>query len=223
MVAGTFFARIAVKVRMKPNGVSASLLAVLMSLAACNHDDCGGLGGATYIDITSIAGSLVYFPDSEGYDADTLDTSLSIPYDQLGLRVSPQSTYFSARQATPKGSWFGTAYACSPALPQPSEEIAGITVFSDADYRQASSSKVIAAGDTLNPVFEIYDYYSGRIVGLPDFLVDDGLKASDQGFVLRPSVAVTTMQQHQFTVHYRLTNGEFYTYRFLAVTIIPGD
>ena len=47
------------------------------------------------------------------------------------------------------------------------------------------------------------------------------LKASSQGFALRPSVAVAAAQQHQFTVHYHLTNGEFYTYQAPAVTLIP--
>ncbi len=206
---------------MKPRCISIAMFFPLLMLFACKNDGCGDLGGITYSNITSLTGSIVSFEDNSYSSYDTLEDKAEVPFYSFGLRLSPVAEYYSLRKEAPKGSWLSAAYACSPLPPQPTEDIADIAVFSNADYTQGSSSKVIAAGDTLNSIFEIYDYASGRIVGLPDFLIDEQMKASYQGFALRLSVAVAAIQQHQFIVHYHLTNGEFYTYQASAVTLIP--
>lgn len=209
---------------MRLKSLSRGFLPVLLLLlAACtDENDCGDVGGNSYTNITGLTGSAVHFNNAGYYGFETLKDSSAVMYGNFGLRLLPEVEYYALqKQKMPKGSWFSAAYACSPMPPRPSEKIADITVFSHADYVQGSSSKVLAAGDTLNSVFEIYDYYSGRIVGLPDFLADDDLMASEEGFVLRPAVAVASPQLHQFTVHYRLTNGEFYTYKAAPITLTP--
>lgn len=197
------------------------LSALLVMPWGCNTDDCGDLGGPQYFDITNIAITNVRLVE-DGYSIEeNLAANSSIPYQRFGLHLIPAVNYVSMENPQPGSGLFPAAYACSPAPPQPTEEIADIAIFSNADYVQANSTKVIAAGDTLNAVFNIYDRYSGRIVGLPDFLVDEHLKASDEGFILQPAVKPAVGQLHAFTVHYRLTNNEFYSVTTMPVSLIP--
>lgn len=192
----------------------------LCTLISCYDDDCGDFKVSNY-HINGLSGINIRLDNENYYVYDTLSNHASISNKHYGIHILPQTAYVAMQETTQSRYWYNIAYACSPVPPQPTEEIADIAIFSNANFVQASSSKVLAAGDTLNSVFEIYDYYSGRIVGLPDFLVDDDLAASEDGFVLRPTVAVASPQLHQFTVHYRLTNGEFYTYEAPPVTLIP--
>lgn len=205
---------------MKCSIVKAGWVPCLLMMLGCAETDCGE--GPGYINITGIQGKNVQF-QGEGYTLmEPLSENSQILYSQYGLSVQPEATYYNVTvQVRPSFSFFSAAYACDPPTPQPSEEIADIAIVSSADYVQASSSKVLAAGDTLNSIFIIYDYHSGRIVGLPDFLIDVKLKASDAGFILRPSVAPASPQLHQFTVHYHLTNGEFYTFTADSVVLTP--
>ncbi len=203
------------------HGVKVVLLLSLLFGGSCQQNDCGR-GGPSHVNITGLTGANLLLETENYYSRDALPATTAVTYYNYGLQVTPQATYFSYQpQTKPRAGFFPAAYACSPVPPQPSEEIADIAVFSQADYRQANSTKVLAAGDTLNAVFEIYDYHSGRIVGLPDFLVDEKLAASETGFVLRPIVAPADPQAHQFTLHYRLTNGEFYTFTADSVTLTP--
>ncbi len=200
---------------------SSLLLFLLLFNWRCQPYDCGGFT-ESYVNITGLTGVNLLLKNDNYYSPDTLTSVQAIQYSYYGISIRPQATYYSHQPETkPHAGFFPAAYACSPPAPQPSEEIAAIAVFSNADYTQASSTKVLAAGDTLNAIFEIYDYHSGRIVGLPDFLVDEKLAASESGFVLRPVVAPADTQTQQFTLHYRLTNGEFYTFTADSVTLMP--
>ena len=188
----------------------------------CDLD--GGCGDfeQQYIDITGLEARNVRLIE-DGYTIlEELPSESSLRYDRYGIVAIPNVNLISQNQKTDKPNrLFATAYACSPEPPQPSEIISDIAIFSNADYVQVGSSRVISAGDTLNAVFTIYDYYSGRIVGLPDFLMDKGTAASEQGFILQPSVTPAEAQQHEFTIHYRLENGEFYEATLPAVELLP--
>lgn len=183
----------------------------------------GGCGDAEqrFTDITGLEGRHVRLI-KDGYTIiEELSEGSAVEYDRYGIFAIPSWELISQHSGGGKRIWFPAAYACSPPPPQPSEFIADIAIFSDTDYAQAGSSHVISAGDTLNAVFTIYDYYSGRIVGLPDFLMDEGLAAADQGFILQPSSAPAEAQQHAFTVHYRLENGESYEMNLPPIELQP--
>jgi hypothetical protein len=202
--------------------IGVGVLSVLLVVPwGCNTDDCGDLGGPQYFDITDVALTNVRLIE-DGYSIEeNLAANSSTPYQRFGLHLMPVVEYTSMENPNLNSGFFPAAYACSPAPPQPSEEIADIAIFSNADYVQANSTRVIAAGDTLNALFTIYDRYSGRIVGLPDFLVDEHLKASDAGFILQPAAMPAAEQTHEFTVHYRLTNDEFYSITSMPIKLMP--
>lgn len=195
-------------------------MSCLLLLIGCYENDCGG--SSSFVDITGLAGTNLQLNGDGYFNVDTLHGGAEVQAYHYGLKLSPEATYYSYQERKPNiPGLFPGAYACSPLPPQPSEEIADIAIFSTTDYVQANSSKVLAAGDTLNSIFNIYDYYSGRIVGLVDFLIDEELKASEQGFIVQPAVAPASPQIHQLTVHYRLTNGEFYTLTAEPVVLTP--
>lgn len=195
-------------------------LSCLLLLMGCYENDCGET--SSFTNITGLSGVNLRLGGEGYFNTDTLDEGAEVEYHQYALKLFPEVTYYSYQEKEQQNpGFFSAAYGCSPLPPQPSEEIADIAIFSNVDYIQASSSKILAAGDTLNGIFEIYDYYSGRIVGLPDFLIDEDLKASDQGFILQPASAPASPQSHQLTVHYCLTNGEFYTFTAEPVVLTP--
>ncbi|WPP53593.1 hypothetical protein [Catalinimonas niigatensis] len=206
---------------MKKYLIGGILSLTLLMPWGCNTDDCGDLGGPQYFDITNVVITNVRLIE-DGYSIEeSLAANSSIPYQRFGLHLMPAADYISMENHQPGSGLFPAAYACSPMPPQPTEEIADIAIFSNTDFIQANSTRVVAAGDTLNSLFNIYDRYSGRIVGLPDFLVDDHLKASDEGFILQPAVMPAAEQAHEFTVHYRLTNNEFYSVTTMPVSLTP--
>ncbi len=127
---------------------------------------------------------------------------------------------YTDQRAEALGSWLGTAYACDPALPAPTEVIADITVSSNAAYPQSDSDQVLAAGERLNSIVKIYSYRGSRMMDLPDFLLDKPL-TGEEGFLLQLTTAPAQETIHTFTVRYELDNGE--TYEFVAppVTITP--
>jgi len=185
---------------------------------SCEPYDCGPFE-QQYTNIVDVLGTNVRLLEG-GYSVEgTLTDESEVVYSQYGIRVLPQITLMSDASVEHTGG--NRAFACSPPTPQPSELIASIAIFSDSNYSQSGSNRLISAGDTLNTLFNIYDYYSGRIVGLSDFLIDDDLAASEMGFVLQPAVAPSQPQEHQFTVHYRLDNGEFYELNMPAVSLMP--
>lgn len=205
---------------MKKHVLKGILGLLLMIPLACVTDDCGDFK-EQYINLTEISGSNFELIE-DGYSIkQSLDANGRVRYDRFGLQILPVVEYLGLENVKPVQGLIPTAYACSPAPSEPTEEIADITIFSSAEYTQANSTRIMAAGDTLNALFNIYDRYSGRIVGLTDFLVEDHLKASDQGFILQPAVMPAAEQTHEFTVHYRLTNNEFYSVTTMPVSLIP--
>ena len=160
------------------------LFIVFMVPLGCNNDDCGQGGGSQYTDVTGLDGQNLRLQGDRYRDATPLADEARVTFDQYALKILPTVEYTS-EWADATGHWPGAAYACSPRPPQSTETITDIAVVSNTAYQQANSDKVIAAGDRLNNIIKIYDYYSGRIVGLADFLVDDDLKASEDGFLLQ--------------------------------------
>lgn len=201
--------------------VVAGVLSLMGMLWGCNTDDCGDLSGPQYFDVTEISMTNVRLIENGYSIEENLTANAAVLYHRFGLHLMPVVDYVSMENKNPNAGFFPAAYACSPIPPQPTEEIADIAIFSNADYVQDNSTRVIAAGDTLNALFNIYDRYSGRIVGLPDFLVDEHLKASDEGLILQPAVMPAAEQTHEFTVHYRLTNNEFYSVTGLPIKLTP--
>ncbi|MDF9800689.1 hypothetical protein OKW21_005952 [Catalinimonas alkaloidigena] len=206
---------------MKDYVIRGALSLLLILPWSCNTDDCGDLGGTQYYQITDITLANVRLIEGGYSIEENIPAQTAIAYNRYGLNLMPLSEESDQPSQNLTAGFFPAAYACSPVSPQPTEEIADIAVFSDADYVQAGSSKVIAAGDTLNSIFKIYDFYSGRIVGLTDFLIDDGLLASNDPIILQPASEPEYAQKHAFTVHYRLTNGEFYSMTAQTVTLTP--
>ena len=194
------------------------LLIPLLLPVGCDDDDCGGLG-FSYIDITGITGQNVRLPDDNYRNEETLPDQASVSFETYALRIIPTAEYTNQR-AEITGSWGGRAYACSPALPEPTEKIADIAVFSNTAYEQFSSDRVIAAGERLNNIIKVYDRWSGRIVGLPDFLLD-APSASDFGFLLQLTTAPAQEATHTFMVRYELDNGETYEFTAPPVTLTP--
>lgn len=193
----------------------------LMGGWSCDSgDDCGPFP-ATFYDVTGLTGQNMQLNDRGYRNAETLPDNAEVSFDEYALAVYPTTEVISM-EATHSSKGGFVAYACSPPLPEPSELVTEIAVFSNADFSQANSSKVLAAGDTLNSLFQIADFYSGKISGLTTFLErEKEIGATDEGFFLillsEPKVATT----HQFTVHYRLDNGEFYSFTGAPVTVVP--
>jgi len=186
----------------------------------CEFNECGDFE-QTYFNIQGLEAANVRLLEDGFSVMESLPPETSIAYDLYGIQLLPRAAEVIYDEVAKTGGFIPSAYACSSPPPQPSEEIADIAIFSDASYSQASSNREIVAGDTLNALFTIYDLHSGRIVGLPDFLIDDDLGASDQGLFLRPQVAPAEARTHVFTVHYHLENGEFYEVTLPPVTLLP--
>ena len=193
-------------------------LLVFLFPVGCNDDDCGS-EVPRYMDVTGLTGRSARLLADNYRDVDSLAAQVRVSFEQYALQLFP-TVEFTNQRAEVSGGWGGTAYACDPVPPQPFESVADIAVFSNAVYQQASSDKVIAAGERLNNIVKIYDYYSGRIVGLPDFLLDEHL-ASDSGFLLQLTAAPAQEATHAFTVRYELDNGETYEFNAPPVTITP--
>ena len=193
------------------------LLVLLLPVGCGKTDDCGS--APLYVDLTGITGQNVRVSTDNYRNPVLLPDQSSVSYENYALQVIPKVEYNDQR-AEALGSWFGTAYACSPALPEPTEVIADIALFSNAAYQQASSDKIIAAGERLNNIVKTYDYRSGRIVGLPDFLLDKPL-AAEEGFLLQFTTAPTREATHTLTVRYELDNGETYEFTAPPVTLTP--
>lgn len=186
---------------------------------SCVEDDCGGLQNQKINTVGITVNNTLLLEG--GYSIEKqLVAEEKVSYKRFGLQVLPEVAYLSMVKDKLKSSFISAAYACSP-MSVSTEEIQDIAIFSDEDYIQKNSQKVVVAGDTLNSLFNIYDYNSGRIVGLPDFLIDKGLEASEEGFILQPAVAPEQEQKHEFTIHYRLTNGEFYEVSAEAIILQP--
>lgn len=198
-----------------------ALLVILMVPLACNDDDYNcGKNTPRYTDITGLDGQNLRLQGDNYRDVTPLADEERVTFDQYALRVVPTVEY-TDQQANATGRWFGAAYACSPLPPQPIETIADIAVFSNAAYQQANSNKVIAAGERLNNIIKIYDYYSGRIVGLADFLIDEDLAAFEDGFLLQLTATPAQETRQQLTVRYTLNNGEEYEYTASPVLLAP--
>jgi hypothetical protein len=183
-------------------------------------DDCGPFP-TTYYDITGLTSQNKQLNDRGYRNAETLPDSAEVSFDQYALAIYPATEVISRANPSALGGSFA-AYACSPPQPEPSELVEEIAIFSDTDFQQASSDKVLAAGDTLNGLFQIADFYSGKITGLTTFLErEKEIAATGEGFFLillsQPKEAAT----HRFTLHYRLDNGEFYSFTAAPVTILP--
>jgi hypothetical protein len=182
-------------------------------------DDCGPFP-TTYYDITGLTGQNKQLNDRGYRNAEMLPDGAEVRFDQYALAIYPATEVISKRNTPALGG--SSAYACSPPNPEPSELVEDIAVFSDADFQQASSSKVLAAGDTLNGLFQIADFYSGKITGLTTFLErEEEIAATAEGFFLILLAQPTEAATHRFTVHYRLDNGEFYSYTAAPVAILP--
>lgn len=206
---------------MRKKVLGAVLSIMLIMPWGCDTNDCGDLGETQYYQITDIALANVRLIEGGYSIEENIAAQTEITYDRYGIHLMPLSEKTERLSQKLSAGFFHSAYACSPEPPQPTEEIADIAIFSNADYVQANSSKVLAAGDTLNSIFNIYDFYSGRIVGLNDFLIDENLEASNEGIILQPSSAPAQAQSHEFTVHYRLENGEFYSMTGQAISLLP--
>lgn len=189
---------------------------LVLNVGCFGGTDCGPFS-EQYLDVVGLGGNGVLIGRNYS-DFTILEAGASVTYSDLGIRAEPEAVYGTGTASLSGGF---LAYACSPIPPQPSEEIVDIAVFSSADYAQAASDKVFPAGDTLNAIIKIYDTYSGRIVGLPDFLVDDELMASDEPFTLQLEAAPREAEEHRFTVHYRLNNGEFYQFSTPEIMVTP--
>lgn len=196
------------------------LTCMMVMPLGCEFNECGDFE-QTYVNIQGLKAGNVRLLEDGFSVMENLEADARIEYDLYGMQLLPQAAEVLYDEVARAGGFVPVAYACSPPPPQPSEEIADIAIFSDANYVQANSDRVMVAGDKLNTLFTIYDLHSGRIVGLPDFLIDNDLGASDQGIFLRPAVAPAEAQTHTFTVHYRLENGEFYEITLPPVVLLP--
>jgi hypothetical protein len=184
-------------------------------------DDCGPFP-TTYYDVTGFTGQNKKLNEQGYRNAESLPDNAEVSFAQFALAIYPTTEVISSSGNTPALGGVSTAYACSPPNPEPSERVRDIAVFSDTDFGQAASDKVLMAGDTLNGLFQIADFYSGKITGLTTFLnQEEEIAATGEGFFLilltQPKEATT----HQFTVHYRLDNDEFYTFTAPPVTVLP--
>lgn len=192
-------------------------LLIFLFPVGCNDDDCGS-DVPRYLDVTKLTGRSVQLLTDNYHDVDSLAAQARVSFEQYALQLFP-TVEFTNQRAEVTGRWGSAAYACDPVPPQPFESVVDIAVFSNAAYQQASSD-VIAAGERLNSIVKIYDYYRDRIVGLPDFLMDRQF-ASDFGFLLQFTTAPAQATTHAFTVRYVLDNGERYEFNAPPVTITP--
>ena len=88
----------------------------------------------------------VPFHKLRGYrNAETLPDSAGVSFDQYALAIYPTTEVISKVNAPALGG-MSAAYACSPPHPEPSELVVDIAVFSNTDFQQASSGKVLVAG-----------------------------------------------------------------------------
>ncbi len=196
------------------------LLLMLLFPVGCDNDDlnCGN-GVPRYTDVIGITGYNARLLTDNYRKLDSLAAQAQATFAQYALQLSP-TVELTDQRAEITGGWGNAAYACDPVPPKPFETITDIALFSNTAYEQASSDKVIAAGERLNDIVKIYDYYSGRIVGLPDFLLDEPL-AGEEGFLLQLTTAPAQETIHTFTVRYELDNGETYEFTALPVTLTP--
>ena len=199
--------------------VTTSLIARIIS--CWPTDDCSGgeeyrysISGITGANVRPIEGKNLY---------DTLDGGESIADGQYALLVTPQTEKYVTENTVNLGSWLSTAYACEPAI-IPMDMIRSIRIQSDANY--ILSTKTIAAGNTLDSLFDIgfAGYYDApsSFKNLSEYNTElSSSEAYDYRFLLEINTAPILPQTHQFTVHYELTNGMVYRFTSNPITLLP--
>ena len=148
-------------------------------------DDCGSSSPSFY-EITGLTAQNRQL-NNQGYrNAENLPDNAEVSFDRYALSVYPEIKSISMENLPTPGGF--AAYACSPVPPQPSEKVTEIAVFSNAGFQQATSDKVLMAGDTLNSLFQIADFHSGEITGLTTFLKrQEPIAAAQEGFFSHPA------------------------------------
>ncbi len=202
-----------------------AILPLLMLNIGCElGDDCGPFPETAY-RVTGITTDNVQL-NNRGYrNASSIPDSTLLPFNEFALAVYPETERVSTNTFPVPSLFTGfshPAYACSPPAPTPTENVSEITVFSNTDYQQQDSNTILYAGDTLNGIFQIVDFYSGNITGLATFLkISKQIPASDEGFFLVPLARPRQETTHRFTVHYRLEDGTLFTFEADPITLTP--
>ncbi|SDL81819.1 hypothetical protein SAMN05421823_108188 [Catalinimonas alkaloidigena] len=184
-------------------------------MVGCDGMNCGS-GTSTYPDVQGVSGMPVRLELVNG-TLSTIETAVrdTLRFDVMGLQLTTEKRWLSLRKKAAT-SILPIAYACDPVPPEFRERLAGVYVFSDTDYDAFSP-----AGDTLNPVFDVmftsFAEENLRPTDLTTFLASQPLVKDV--LYLRPKSPPAHAGTHRFTVHFYLTNGEFYEVVLDPVTI----
>ncbi len=200
---------------------------LLFVASCCWQGGCCRGGTVHYFDVTNTSAQNVErIEGAELTPGSTLPDQSVVTFDQFLIFLELEIEVFSSIQNEPQNhlgfSFINTAYACSP-LPigiQPTEEVDQILVFSNADF--TTSTDIRPAGDTLNDLFIIGGFLENpQIFNLEVYNEESEDKETQVEYFIGLENPVLSPQTHQFTVHYYLTNGEFYAATTESVEITP--
>jgi hypothetical protein len=135
----------------------------------------------------------------------------TIQFDYLGFQFFPQIVFLSMNDPGSTSS----AYATSPIPNEPTQEIDSIQVFSNRQF--VTADKTYEAGTLLNEVFDVDD---GTFESIDHFL-SVSPQASEHGFLLTISKAVSAIQQHQFSFHITLSDSLKFQLTSVPLVIKP--
>ncbi|MBC8051628.1 MAG: hypothetical protein H7Y13_01035 [Sphingobacteriaceae bacterium] len=188
------------------------LLAALIIGGGCSCD-CEDY--PNYYDVTGINADTHILAKRLGNQTESeylLAINEKVDYDKLIIRLKPSMTYYGERRKSRGFSFVNSAYACKcsegyPGWMGSKEQLSEIKIYSDTAFNPGGHSS-----DLLNQYFEIADMTGDTY---DKFFDIDALLATKPlislSIRLRLKAKPTGSLNHKFTIHYKLTNGEFYT------------
>ncbi len=94
------------------------LLALVLPVGCSKTDDCGSV--PSYINIIGITGQNLRLSGDNYQNGVPLSDQVPVSFSTYALQITPTAEYTDQRTEM-SGGWGNAAYACSPALPEPTD------------------------------------------------------------------------------------------------------
>lgn len=213
----------------------------LTLLTSCGGDDeedhqpdiCGDLGDPGFYDINGLQGSVfvttteIWHSDFD--NSDNIRRKIDSEYEEDDLRRFDEiaiQLIFEVQRYYADLPWIpfvSRAHACSPALPEFTENITAISVTSTATYND------VAIGESLNEIMDVvdegydfYDRYYPHPASVAAFMAN-GDQEVWGAIMLELGTAPEQSGEHIFTIQITLDNGETYSYETPAITLAAAE
>lgn len=189
---------------------------LLITLASCSDDvECGR--GNDKFGITGFSIIESRFEDENNlFNALPVNTNDTISYDSLYLNMNANIQTFSYQG---KGSFIGSAYACSPIPPSPVDTVANIQVFS----QEQTGVFTFTVLDNLTDHFDIISFtqtggFNTRI-SLKEFNLNERLASSS--YFLFPTQKPDSITNISYKVIVNFNDGDSFEASSRLVNLAP--